>query len=215
MRRLVAGVLACSLVVLAAETAAATTTTDAFNRPNGPLGSPWSQEGSWAVEDLRARFTSSQAYGYATVPMPTSTSVVEADITLSPTFRRANAGLTILWRDKSNHVFCKIEVTAGRPTGLMSIGRKKGGKVTSLLSYRAGTGFANGQTYHVVCGRTGDVVTMTVSGGNLGSPLSVSYALTSSDKAAFGNATRVGLRSRRYWDEDDGLSTWDNFVAVG
>ncbi len=215
MKRSVAAVLACSLVVIAAPAAWAWTTTDSFDRTDGSLGSPWSQVGSWAVEDARARFTSSQSYGYATVAMPTSAPVVEADITLSPTFRRANAGLTILWRDKSNHVFCKVEVTAGRPTGLMSIGRMRGGTITSLLAYRAGTGFANGETYHVVCGRSGDVVTMTVSGGNLASPLSLSYRLSSTDKNAFGNATRVGLRSRRYWDEDDGLSTWDNFVAVG
>jgi hypothetical protein len=213
--RLLPSVLAFSLVLLAAQAAVAATITDSFNRPNGPLGPPWMQVGTWAVQANRARFTSSQAYGYATVNLPTSAATVEADITLSPTFRRANAGLTILWRDGANHVFCKIEVTAGRPTGLMAIGRKLGGRVTSLLSYRTKTGFANGVTYHVVCRRSGDAVTLTVSGGNLASPLSVAYKLTSADKAAFGTATRVGLRSRRAADEDDGLSAWDNFVAVG
>ena len=112
--------------------------------------------------------------------------VVEANIRLSSTFRRANAGLTVLWRNAANHIFCKIEVTSGRPTGLMSIGRKLNNVTASLLAFRAGTGFVNGQTYRVACSRLGNRLTMTVSGGNLQSSLSVGYTLTSADLAAFG-----------------------------
>jgi hypothetical protein len=194
---------------------------DGFDRPDGPIGSTdtgqgWQQtSGTWVVQSNRARVTTTSAYGYATVPVASSSAfTVEVDITLSPTFRRANAGLTVLWRNSSNHIFCKIEVTRGRPTGLMSIGRKLNNSVTSLLRFRSGTGFVNGQTYHVSCARSNNRITMRVSGGNLPTPLSIEYALTSADLSAFGTATRAGLRSRFAWDEDDGRSTWDNFSVT-
>jgi hypothetical protein len=212
------GLTLAILLTLATAAGAAPGITDSFTRPDGPIGvtetgQSWLPSGStWVVQSNRARVTTTTSYGYATVPIASSsTFVVEADIGLSPTYRRANAGLTVLWRSASNHIFCKIEVTQGRPTGLMSIGRKLNNVVTSLLAFRAGTGFRNGQTYHVSCSRAGNRLTMTVSGGNLRAPISVAYTLTSSDLAAFGTANRAGLRSRYFWDEDDGLSTWDNF----
>ena len=206
------------LLVLATPAAAAPPITDTFGRPNGPIGvtdtgQTWLQtNGTWAIESNHARVTTRTSYGYATVQIASASAfVVEANIRLSSTFRRANAGLTVLWRNATNHIFCKIEVTSGRPTGLMSIGRKLNNVTASLLAFRAGTGFVNGQTYHVACSRSGNRLTMTVSGGNLQAPLSVGYTLTSADLAAFGTARGAGLRSRFASDEDDGGSTWDDF----
>jgi hypothetical protein len=184
---------------------------DSFDRVDGPLAAPWQQNnGTWVVSGSAARFASAQSYGYATVPGTSA----EADIKLSPTPHRGNAGLTIMWRDAKNHIFCKIENTTGNPNGLMSIGRKSNNAVTSLLAKTMNAGLHNGVTYHVACRRAGDVITMTVSGGDVSVPKTISYTLTSADKAAFGSGVRVGLRSRVYFDEDDGRSTWDNFLAV-
>ena len=160
------------VLVLATPAAAAPPITDTFGRPNGPIGvtdtgQTWLQtNGTWAIESNHARVTTRTSYGYATVQIASASAfVVEANIRLSSTFRRANAGLTVLWRNAANHIFCKIEVTSGRPTGLMSIGRKLNNVTASLLAFRAGTGFVNGQTYHVACSRSGNRLTMTVSGG--------------------------------------------------
>jgi hypothetical protein len=108
----------------------------------------------------------------------------------------------------NDNFFCKIEVTNGNPNGLMSIGRRIGGATASLLASAKNTGYVNGGTYHVVCGRVGNVITMTVG------PRTISYMLTKSDLAAVGSATRVGLRTHLAPDEDDLLSSYDNFVVM-
>ena len=133
---------------------------------------------------------------------------VSADITLSSTYHRANAGLTPGAVDYKNNLFCKIEVTDGNPNGLMSIGRRLNNVITSQLAAYRNAGFVNGATYHVTCARAGNVVTMTVG------TRSISYTLTSSDRAAFASATRVGMRAHVAPDEDDGMSVFDAFTVT-
>lgn len=184
-------------------------TSDDFS---GPIGPPWQASGgTWSVFSGRAKVATSQfANGSVFLVRDIGISTgftVEADITLSPKVKRANAGLTLLWKDSKNHLFCKTEVTSGNPNGLMSIGRKIGGTVKSLLAKAAPTGFVNGGTYHVSCGRVGGLITMTAGSRT------ITYQLTSSDKNAFGSATRVGLRSHVASDEDDKGSLYDNFTV--
>lgn len=205
-------VLALVLSCLASVPASATSLSDSFNRRDGALGAPWTTVNStWGVRSNRAKALTSQytaGVGYAVRPFVSTNFTVSAAITLSPTFRRANAGLTILFANHANNIFCKIEVTEGNPDGLMSIGRRRGGATTSLLAQISGTGFSNGRTYTVACGRSGNTIRMTVG------TRSITYTLTSGDISAFGSATKVGLRCHNVSDEDDGLSTYDNFSAT-
>ena len=204
--------VAAILGVSSAVPASATTTfADAFDRPDGPLGSPWvAANSTWGVRSgaaqmLRARWADTIAA--ATVDSGLTEYRVSADVRLSPTFRRANAGLVIASVSVRTHLFCKIEVTAGNPDGLMSIGRRVNGKTTSLLATIRNAGFTNGTTYPVTCGRSGNVVTMTVGTRTL------RYTMSSSDVSRFGSATAVGMRVHVAPDEDDGLSTFDNVVV--
>ena len=218
-------VLVGLIMTLGGNAVAASGVWDSFDRADGSLGTtatgqPWSVLSStWGVRGgkasvLSTRYRDTLAYAIVNTGIASGSSV-SADIRLSPTFQRANGGLTILFANGSNNIFCKIEVTHGNPRGLMSIGRILSGRTSSLLASIRNTGFVNGGTYHVSCKRAGDVVTMTVSGGGIG-PLSVSYALTSADRAAFGWATSAGLRSHVFTDEDDRRTTFDNFaVTVG
>ncbi|MEO8423999.1 MAG: hypothetical protein ABI595_08805 [Actinomycetota bacterium] len=211
-RRQLVVALAFVMVCLVTMPASATAFSDSFNRSAGALGSPWTTANStWGVRSNRAKVLTAQyaaGIGYAVRPFVSTNFTVSADITLSPTYRRANAGLTLLFVSHANNIYCKIEVTPGNPNGLMSIGRRRGGVTTSLLAKIRNTGFMNGRTYKVACGRTGNVIRMTVG------TLSITYTLTADDIAAFGSATNVGLRCHSTSDEDDGLSTYDNFSAV-
>jgi len=198
-------------------------TTDAFDRPDGGLGSTetgltWSVfNGNWGIRADRAKLLSARyrnTIAYATVDAGMASGfTVSADIALSTTPRRANAGLTLLYVSHANNLFCKVEVTPGNPGGLMSIGRRLNNVTTSLLAYRRDTGFVNGRTYHVSCGRSGNVVTMTVEGADVGS-LTISRTLTSGELAALGSATRVGLRTHAARDEDDKGSAYDDFAVT-
>jgi hypothetical protein len=186
---------------------------DTFDRADGnTLGSQWSYASStWGVRSNGARFLTgayTSTTALATVNVNTTQVSVSADIRLSSTFHRANAGLTLGALDYKNNVFCKVEVTDGNPNGLMSIGRRLNNVITSQLAAIRNAGFVNGGTYHVTCARAGDVVTMTVGAR------SISYTLTSADLAAFGSSTRAGFRTHVAPDEDDGMSVFDNFTVA-
>ncbi len=212
MRKRLICVLSCLLVGLGALPASAITLTDSFDRPDGALTAPWSVVNStWAVSSNKARVASTRyasGLAYAVRTLASTNVTVSASITLSSTPRRANAGLTLLFVNDANNIFCKIEVTNGNPNGLMAIGRRRGGVTTSLLAKIRGTGFVSGGTYGVTCARSGNVIRMTVGART------ISYTLTSSDLSAFGSGTKVGLRGHVTADEDDGLSRYDNFSAV-
>ena len=226
IKRLATAVVVLVVLTLAMGSAAAASGTwDSFDRVDGPMGLtatglPWSAVNStWGVRAQQASLLTTRyadTLAYAVVNGGVSSAfTVSADVRLSPTFQRANGGLTVLFASGNNNIFCKTEVTHANPSGLMSIGRRLSGRTTSLLASIRNTGFVNGGLYHVTCGRTGDVITMTVTGGGVG-PLSVSYTLTSADRSAFGSATLVGLRSHVFTDEDDRLTSYDNFaVTIG
>jgi hypothetical protein len=200
----------------------AATTYDTFDRPDATAlgdaesGQPWEYfNGNWRISSGAAVFEPGGSVAEATLDTGMSDAFkAEADITLSPTLDRANAGITILHRNHGNHVFCKVEVTAGHPNGFMSIGTYVGGTGTSLLgpaSFDDDVGLRNGETYHVACRREGDRVVWTIDGGSLVERARVHYLLTAADIAAFGDATSQGLRSRYAFDEDDGGSRWEDF----
>jgi hypothetical protein len=185
---------------------------DSFGRADGALGLPWTATAStWGVRSGRAQLLSgtyASTTATATVNVGTTNVTVAADITLSSTPRRANAGITPGFVDYRNNLYCKIEVSPVNPNGLMSIGRRLNGTTTSRLVYAGNTGFVNGGTYHVVCVRSGSTVRMTVGART------IAYTLTSSDLAVFGATTKVGLRSHMAADEDDGGSRYDNFQVT-
>jgi hypothetical protein len=185
---------------------------DSFGRADGALGTPWVATAStWGVRSGRAQLLSgtyASTTATATVNVGTTNVTVAADITLSSTPRRANAGITPGFVDYRNNLYCKIEVSPVNPNGLMSIGRRVNGTTTSRLVYAGNTGFVNGGTYHVVCVRSGSTIRMTVGART------ITYTMTSSDLAVFGSTTKVGLRSHLAADEDDGGSRYDNFQVT-
>lgn len=185
---------------------------DGFDRPSGPMTSPWTNTNGWLVENGQVRLTLN-GFAETVVDMGVSDHYrVSANITLSP--NRANAGLTVQWRNATNHIFCKIEVTPGNPTGLMSIGHRLNGKIVSLLKSAKGFGLKKGGTYLLTVTKAGQVITSSVSGAGIaGGMKTISYTLTAAETAAFGAATGAGLRGKNLYDEDDGQSRYDNFLV--
>jgi hypothetical protein len=204
---------------------AAASVVDSFNRRDSAMlgeadsGQPWEySNGTWSVDADTAVFNADGSIAEAIVDSHLSDSFkAEADITLSSQPLRANAGLTILHRDHANHIFCKVEVTAGHPEGFISIGKYVDGRGRSLLGPAANEddlGLTNGETYHGICKRRADQISWRISGGDLDSPERVRYDLSAEDIAAFGDATAHGLRARVAQDEDDAGTRWDNFDVV-
>ena len=214
-----------SVRALAQEGTESARVVDTFDRRDAAMlgetdsGQPWRySNGTWSIDADAAVFNADGSVAEAIVNSDLSDAFkAEADITLSPEHLRANAGLTILHRDHGNHVFCKVEITQGHPTGFMSIGSYVDGQGRSLLGPGASQGdlgLVNGQTYHGACKRRGERISWRISGGNLASAERVNYDLTAEDIAAFGDATSQGLRARVASDEDDGATRWDNFDVV-
>jgi hypothetical protein len=139
---------------------------------------------------------------------------VEADLGLSPTPLRANAGLVANYVGHNDQLYCKVEITAEHKGGFMSIGHILGGVANSLLAYQTKVGVQNGGTYHMTFTRARRHVRCTVSGGGLAASSTVAYTLPRAEARSLRNGTSAGLRARWDPDEDDGLSTWDNFSAT-
>jgi hypothetical protein len=205
-------VAACLLAGGVAMAAVSLPFTDGFNRSNGPLGSPWSNTGGWAIDSGRVKLTSN---GRAETVVDTGRSDayrVSAQISLSP--RRANAGLSTLWKSHSNHLFCKIEVTPGNPRGLMSIGHQLNGRNKSLLRSASGFGLDAGKTYQLTVTKQGRAISCAVSGPGInGGTKTISYTLSNEEASAFGSATRSGFRGKNLFDEDDGQTRYDDFAV--
>jgi hypothetical protein len=136
---------------------------------------------------------------------------IEADVTLSPTPFRGNAGITYRYGDHANYLWSKLEVSEGHPGGMVTIGKVSDGTTVSLLAHVDDIGIVNGATYHVRVDLDDDLVTVTVSGGGIGEAVSVSYRLTPEEMQRYGNNRLVGLRGRLALDEDDGLTRWERF----
>jgi hypothetical protein len=196
---------------------------DTFNRPDGPIGSAdiggeWTEiHDSWDVRDQQARaeVASSSHYGYATLLTAVADGyLIEADVSLSPTFQRAAPGLLANFADNENHLFTKVEVTEGHPDGFMAVGDQLGGRVRSTLCQRSHLGLKNGETYHLSLRRSGEDVQGTVAtedGAELGT---CAITLDADQLSAYGDATAFGLRVKIVGDEDDGLSRWDDFTVA-
>jgi hypothetical protein len=153
----------------------------------------------------------------ATVDTGVDTGIeVIAEITLSPTPRRANVGVVALYRDRKNHLTCKLEVTEGNPSGLLAIGDQLDGTTTSLLASEAGIGLRNGKTYRLRLSIPPSLTTMpvrcSVTGPGIASA-EVSFDLPPERIAGYGAGTSQGLRIKVYDDEDDGGSSWRSFLV--
>ena len=142
---------------------------------------------------------------------------VSATIRLSPTLDRANAGLVALFTDRENHLVCKIEVTEGNPDGLIAIGDERNGVQASLLSYRREIGLRNGVKYRLEMTiperPERRPVRCTVSRPGI-RQRSAAYRLPADALAAYGAGTSQGLRIKIFEDEDDGGSSWDDFLVA-
>jgi hypothetical protein len=195
------------LVVMSTQALAAETDTFSSTELSGYAagGAP-----GWYVESEQLAHTYSSRTSFVELVRPAETPRAEADLTLSP--GRSNAGLTVLWKDHSNHLWAKLEITPGNPTGRMTIGRRLRGKVTSLLASFRG-GLVRGATYHIVLGVSAGVATFTATGVTVPFSKTITYRLTSSDLSAFGSGTYAGARAKYLYDEDDGGSRWDNLTV--
>jgi hypothetical protein len=208
------------VLLLAGPAQGATIVSDSFSRPDGPIGTAptgqtWVQaNGTYVVRSGRAVAAASGHISEAVVNSGLANNYkVSADITLSSTPLRANAGLTANWVNHSNNLFCKTEVTAQHKGGFLSIGDIINGSGNSLLAYKTKVGVKNGGTYHMDFSRSGLKVTCTVSGGGLASPTTISYTLTKGQSHIFNRGKSDGLRARWEPDENDGGSAWDNFTV--
>jgi hypothetical protein len=208
-------VLGLSLMMFGGQ-AQAVGASDNFNRPDGRIGRAWTKyNGTWVIQNQQAAVTAAGHISEATRDIGIVTNYsVSADLTLSPTPLRANAGLTTNYVDHNNQLYCKVEVTAEHKGGFLSIGHILDGAANSLLAYETKVGVQNGGTYHMEVRRTGPKVTCTVSGGGLASPSSASYVVPKPERRVLSKGESAGLRARWDADENDGLSRWDNFVAV-
>ena len=164
----------------------------------------------WFVSTEQLGHTYTSNTGFVELVRPADTPRAEADLTLSP--GRSNAGLTVLWKDHNNHLWAKLEISPGNPFGLMTIGRRRSGAVTSRLAYSTG-GLTKGATYHVVLSVDSGVATFTVTGISESFSKTLSYRLSTTDLSAFGSGTKAGARAKYLYDEDDGGSRWDNLTV--
>ncbi len=179
----------------------------------------------WGIRGLQAYTSLQTNFAVATIDCrATGDLLIQSDITLSPTLNRANVGLVFRYADPKNYLWAKVKNTRTDPLGALGIGKTEDGIVTSALGTKSGIGLENGMTYHVAVALDGNRIALTVSGGSLASPASISYTMTPDEALRFSGATRVGLLSRWYpgdpavagdptESEDDGNSTWDNFVV--
>lgn len=195
------------LMAMSSQALAATTDTFSSSELSGYAAGGAS---GWYVNGGQLAHTYSSRTSFVELVRAAETPRSEADLTLSP--GRANAGLTVLWKDHSNHLWAKLEISPGNPTGRMTIGRRLRGKVTSLLASSRG-GLTRGATYHVVLQVTGGVATFTATGVNVSFYRTITYRLTSSDLSAFGSGSYAGARAKYLYDEDDGGSRWDNLTV--
>src|SRR5215213_332817 len=190
---------------------------------NGDLSAYTSAgNGGWYIDAGRLAHTYTENTGFVELVRPANVPRVEADVTLSS--GRSNAGLTVLWKDHSNHLWTKLEVTPGNPSGLFSIGKRSGGVVSSLLTKTYG-GLQAGQTYHLSFSYASGVATARAVSADGLYDRTLMYKLTSADLTAFGAGAKAGARAKFLYDEDDGGTRWDNmqvgptpafsFVAVG
>jgi hypothetical protein len=168
---------------------------------------------SW-VADTGAIRHAYQPTGMAELVTPVglglgSTFSVSALVTTSP--GRTNAGLTTLFKNHSNHIWAKIEISPGHPGGFMSIGRRLYGNTTSLLA-RSSVPLAKSSSYRVVLAVAGTRVSWSVYDATGTSLLkSISYSLTSTEQKALAGTTLAGFRTKTLFDEDDGDTRLDDF----
>lgn len=191
-------------------------------------GQPWTMEGLFcascgptlAVADGQALLVPAEEKNFiwlATLDTGVATGVdVVARIKLSPMPRRANVGVVALYRDRHNHLTCKLEVTEGNPTGLLAIGDQLDGETTSLLASAEGIGLRNGRSYQLRLTIPRSLETQPVRCSAVGPGLpgaEVSVRLSPERIAAYGGGSSQGLRIKIYDDEDDGRSSWDSFLV--
>lgn len=196
-------------VLLAMSSQAWAATTDPFSSTE-LSGYAAGGASGWYVTNEQLAHTYTSRTSFVELVRPAETPRAEADLTLST--GRANAGLTVLWKDHSNHLWAKLEITPGNPTGRMTIGRRLRGKVTSLLASSRG-GLTRGATYHIVLQVSAGVATFTATGVTVPFSRTITYRLTSSDLGAFGSGGYGGVRAKYLYDEDDGGSRWDNLTV--
>jgi hypothetical protein len=178
-------------------------------------------EGRWGIDALEAAVTLDPDEVAPEVPLAllgceTSGDLrIDADITLSPTALRANAGLAFRAQSGRSYLWIKVQRTKTYPEGAIAIAKTEDGETVPRLEQLDAVGLENGRTYHVVVLLRGDEVQLQVSGGTLGEPAVVSYTLTAEEALRFDGGL-VGLRSRMDPSdvtEDDGGSRWDDLVV--
>ena len=101
-------------VLLAMSSQAWAATTDPFSSSE-LSGYAAGGASGWYVTNEQLAHTYTSNTSFVELVRPAETPRAEADLTLST--GRANAGLTVLWKDHSNHLWAKLEITPGNPTG--------------------------------------------------------------------------------------------------
>ncbi len=194
--------------------ASAATVADGFARPDGPIGTAgtgqtWEEDaGAWTIRSGRAVATPRfrQEVCTAVVDTGAANGLLEVMLTLSPTNRRANAGVVFRCADADNNLFVKLERTPVNPGGMLAIGKKQGRAVTYFASRTSDIDFDNGDTVRVLLDFEGPHVRVRVSTCE-----TVGHTLNPADMDRYGGLTRHGLRVNTAPDDDDGRSSFGDF----
>lgn len=188
---------------------------DAFNRADNAaslatadVGGAWAAlVGTWGTISNKAYLASATANAVAVLTSPVlSDGYMQADITLSATANRADAGFVFRAADASNYLFLEL-YKAGTGDGITVSKRVAG--VNTLLQSVGPTGLINGATYTTRLEFYGATVRVLLNG-----VVKMSFIMTAGDLAAFGNNSKYGLFVNFLAGTgDDGGSRFDNFTV--
>ena len=207
IQRTVTILVASLLAVEAAGTASAYDTTFPRRSLQGWKDVP--SKTQWGVRDGALR-RSYRPLGYGEFVRRTAYRIRD-DFAVTAVMRtspgRTNAGLTTLFRDHSNHMWGKIEITPGHPRGFMSIGHRIHGKTSSLLA-KARVRLKRETAYRVLLSKVGRQIRLTVWTRGGTRLRRIAHTLTRSERRVLRSASKAGLRSKTLFDEDDGRTRW-------
>lgn len=196
---------------------------DSFDRANsavaigtadGANGGTWSAlRGTWGI-------SSNKAYQVAAAPMDAvamlpsgyvADGYVQAEVTLSATANRADAGLIFHALDANNFLMVNISKTAAND--YVALWKCVAGSYTQL-GIASGLGLVNGSTYTLrVEFFGGQVYVYTKGPTDTANQLRVSYLMLSGELNQFGSYGGHGLRLNAQTTGDDNGSRFDNFKA--
>lgn len=169
-------------------------------------GQVWTaHSGTWGISSNKGYLASTTGQAAASVDAGASDVEVSADITLSPTTDRADAGLVFRLADDSNYLLALINKVTG--SNSIQLFKRQAGSFTHLASVGS-QGHVNGTTYDLRVVANGSSIEVFRDDTSV-----LTHTLSGADLTTFGSNTRHGLRVHRGSTADDGGTRFDNFLV--